>query len=325
MELEQSVCPICLDKMSFNFSVPCDYRKSEMKRKYDVFWCSKCDYGQLWQRLSKKEINESYNLEKYYTHNKQNQYDENNNSSINNFWDKLRIHIAWKFDFGSNFSIEEINSFLKTDNLSVCEIGCGNGINLLPFISRGFKTFAVEPDSVAREVASKSINNVFAGSAEDLPANITEQKYDVILILHVLEHCIDINTVISNAKNLLKREGILVIEVPNCKSLSFKTYKGEWPWSDIPRHLNFFTTNSLIAILKKYDFNIINHKYRGFCRQFSNSWLDIEKEIWWSFAKYDKQKKEKPNFKLRAWKLLLKSLFLSNKLKYDSVRIISKL
>ncbi len=50
---------------------------------------------------------------------------------------------------------------------------------------------------------------------------------------HVLEHCRDVNITISNCRDILGPDGVLVIEVPNCAALGFQQQLGAWPWSDI--------------------------------------------------------------------------------------------
>jgi len=126
---------------------------------------------------------------------------------------------------------------------------------------------------------------------------------------HVLEHCLDVHAAVSNAKSILKEGGVFVIETPNCQALGFRTYQGEWPWSDIPRHLNFFTPDSLSSLLKQHGFRVYDVKYRGFCRQFTNAWPQEEEKIWSVFSQYAKNM-TRPHFRSRAWKLLFRSMFL---------------
>jgi len=46
-----------------------------------------------------------------------------------------------------------------------------------------------------------------------------EEKFDVILILHVLEHVVNPVDLLRKAKNWLKKDGIIIITVPNANSL----------------------------------------------------------------------------------------------------------
>lgn len=317
MDHKPSQCPICGEKESFLFSVPCDYRKPTKSKEYHVNWCNICHYGEVLDRPSKDEVPGFYHLDDYYTHSKSTRPPEKNPS----FLEKLRTFISWRLDTGSEYSIEELNPLLKTDNPSVLEIGCGNGEGLSKLLEAGFSVSGVEPDPSARAAAKKLVPHIFEGTAEDLPEEVTHQTYDVIIMIHVLEHCLDINLAVSNLSKLLKPGGIYLVETPNSQAFAFKDYQGVWPWTDIPRHLNFFTPSSLASILNKHEFNVISTKYFGFCRQFSKSWLKVEENVWEAFSKNSPQGK-RPHFSLRSWGLLLRSVFAPKASKYDSVRLI---
>ena len=318
---EKSICPICDSEMSYRFSASCDHSKPKIKQEYKVYWCSQCDYGQIWQRPSKEEVAEFYNVEDYYTHKTKEAEKEIETS----FFDKLRLHLAWRMDNSKSYQYRErVEEFIQGENLEVCEIGCGNGHNLVKFQNKGYAVWGVEPDADARKVALKSLNNVFNGTIDDLPKAITDKKFDVVLMSHVLEHFIDINVAIENAKNLLKDNGILVIEVPNSKAKSFDTYLEESPISDIPRHLNFFTPKSLRKLLQDHNMEIIDEKYLYYCRHFSNKFLQRKEKIWVALNQHNEPKRKRPNFKLRAWKFLLQSFYLPKERKYDSVKIVAK-
>jgi SAM-dependent methyltransferase len=324
VEITMSECPICSQKTTKLFTAPCDYRKPNNSSSHDVYWCSECCFGQVWKRPTKEEITSFYELDSYYTHQATTNKNGNHNGD-ESFLDRLRMHLAWRLDRGEELSPNDATPILNEgDSLEILEIGCGNGTNISKFIGKGFSAVGVEPDPKAREAAIKIGLVVYEGTAEDLPEAILGRKFDVVLMSHVLEHCLDINAAVANAKGMLKKGGIYIVETPNCGSLGFKEQKAEWPWSDIPRHLNFFTPYSLRSILYKHGFDVISEKYSGFCRQFSNSWLATEEEVWQSFRGCDKRKAIKPDFKLRAWKLLVRSLIASNVTKYDSVRIIAK-
>ena len=312
-------CPICGNLVFPKFSVPCDYRKPNKLKDYRVYWCQECDYGMIWDRPSKEEVVDFYAVDDYYTHSTNN---TPSNEEKLSFLDRLRIHISYRLDAGKELTPSEVTPLLKENELKICEIGCGNGGNLAKFQAEGYSVFGVEPDPAARKVAQAVTPNIFNGTAEELPETIKNRKYDVVLMSHVLEHCLDINTVISNAKAILKDGGVYIVEIPNCKSLGFRIYQGEWPWSDIPRHLNFFTPASIDKMLKKHGFYVQLVKYSGFCRQFSNNWLRSEKEIWSAFSEHSVMEQETPNFRARAWKLLQKSVFASDASKYDSVRFL---
>lgn len=316
----KSVCPICNGEMSYRFSASCDHSKPKIRKEYKVFWCSECDYGQIGERPSITEVADFYNFEDYYTH-----AAENKQQKVETlFFDRLRLHLAWRFDNNRGDSRNNVEPFVKGENLEVCEIGCGHGRNLLNLQNKGFSVWGVEPDAQARKVALESLANVFDGTVDNLPQAITDRKFDIVLMSHVLEHFLDINAAIINAKNLLKEDGILIIEVPNCKAIGFDTYLEEWPMSDIPRHLNFFTPESLKKVVTQHNLEIIDEKYLHYFRQFSNQFLRQEEKIWSALNQHNDAKRNQPNFQQRAWKFLLQSFYLPEERKCDSIKIIAK-
>jgi len=314
-------CPICGRDTSQLFVAPCDYRKPANSKMYSVNWCSRCDYGQVVERPSKDEVPSFYEIDEYYTHRTA---AAGGPGKSRPFCDRLRTHLSWRFDKGEELTPREATSLLRGNSFSILEIGCGDGANLVKFIGDGFSEVGVEPDPVARKNAESNGIVVYPGTAEELPGEVVGSTYDVILMSHVLEHCLDINAAVFNASRILKAGGEFIVETPNCASQGFLDYKAEWPWSDIPRHLNFFTPSSLRSLVVKHGLSVTAEKYRGYSRQFSSWWLEIEEEMWRAFQGNERNSHRKPNFKLRAWQRLLKSLFVSRSKRYDSVRLIAQ-
>jgi len=121
---------------------------------------------------------------------------------------------------------------------------------------------------------------IFDGTAEDLPLGLVSKKFGIVLMSHVLEHCIDPAKAITNAKQLISKDGTLVVEVPNNSAFSFSKFQVAWPRADIPRHLNFFTECSLPALFKQKGLKPFNTKYVGYTRQFSPAWISQQLNIW---------------------------------------------
>ncbi|MBL8820401.1 MAG: class I SAM-dependent methyltransferase [Planctomyces sp.] len=328
----RQMCCVCGEPVSERFKVPCDYRRPEIAREYSVYWCQQCDLGQIQPRPSLNEIADSYNVENYYTHD--GSTDERASRSTpgsRTILDRLRTHLSWRLDCGTELSPEEIRVTVEDRKPTICEIGCGNGQCLLQFAGAGYDVFGVEPDSSALDVANSELakvgmeGRVLCGTAEELPESVRSRRYDVVLMSHVLEHCLDVNEAISNSRELLSANGVLVIEVPNCAALGFQQQLGAWPWADIPRHLNFFTPRSLELLLTKHGLQVSTTVFRGYCRQFSKTWLENERQIYSAFARHQSTGTALPGFNSRAWRLLIRSVFARPALKYDSVRIAARI
>ena len=171
----------------------------------------------------------------------------------------------------------------------------------------------MEPDHVARAIAEQ-IAPVFDGTVETLPAEISSRRFDVVLLSHVLDVCIDLKKSLSDVRSILSPTGMLVVEVPNFAAKGFQVYGAEWPWTDIPRHLTFFTERSLRRTLEASGFSVKRALYVGYNQQFSPSWRDAQIAIRREIGSDNSRR-------IPSWLWLARTAFSSAAGKYVSVRV----
>src|SRR5690606_4524097 len=121
----------------------------------------------------------------------------------------------------------------------ILDIGAGTGDFLLEAKRAGWKGSGVEPNEEARIKAESKGIELFENAD-----NYKSNKFDVITLWHVLEHVHDLRTQIIEFEHLLKKNGLLVIAVPNWKSYDAEYYKKYWAAFDVPRHLWHFSQES---------------------------------------------------------------------------------
>jgi SAM-dependent methyltransferase len=143
----------------------------------------------------------------------------------------------------------------------------------------GHSVVGVEPDPAAAAVARRAGHHVYDGTAESLPPELSAESFDVVIFMHVLEHCIDPFGAIRNAVGVLRNDGLVVAEVPNNGCEGARRFGVMWHWLDTPRHLNFFTAQSLADLFRSAGLGVQDVSFRGFCRQFSSSWKNAQGEI----------------------------------------------
>jgi 2-polyprenyl-3-methyl-5-hydroxy-6-metoxy-1,4-benzoquinol methylase len=304
MKLESPACIFCRQEMRALFETR-DYRRPDCSDVYMVRWCIPCNYGKIGGHLKPEDVAKFYAID-YYTHGT-----GDGTELPRSTLDKFRLHIAWRMDHGFHFSPSELPHIG-----SIVDIGCGNGENMSNLKSAGFSTIGVEPDIEARKVASK-IGTVHNGTAEELPREILGSN-DYVLMSHVLEHTISPSAAIENAAGILKKGGILIVEVPNNDALGFSAFRQFWPWTDVPRHIHFFTESSLRRLIEESGFSISRTYFVGYARQFRSEWIADQYKIW-SLIGGDGT--SQPRFGLLAWWLLARTLFSKNSRKYDSLRV----
>jgi len=95
---------------------------------------------------------------------------------------------------------------------SVIDVGCGTGGLLRAFVQRGMTCYGVDHDPTA----------ILTGQSDGLPLEVgTAQTLidrgitaDLVILHHVLEHCLDLSTVLDQMRQLLTPTGVLYIAVP---------------------------------------------------------------------------------------------------------------
>ncbi len=76
-----------------------------------------------------------------------------------------------------------------------------------------------------------------------------DQKYELIVLRHVLEHTHHPVDLLRLLGSRLKPEGILYVEVPNLRSGCARIFKNKWKGYYVPRHIFHFTSDSLHRVI----------------------------------------------------------------------------
>lgn len=98
--------------------------------------------------------------------------------------------------------------------ISVLDIGCGNGSQLtIPLASAGYRITGVDTHADSIEVAKQSCETAEFIHGEI--AQMSPQKYDVLIISEVLEHLERPEELLRQALPFLGDEGLLFVTVPN--------------------------------------------------------------------------------------------------------------
>ncbi|PSB02512.1 class I SAM-dependent methyltransferase [Merismopedia glauca] len=315
-------CPVCGFKMSPWLHIPGDWRRPGNDGSYQLHWCNSCQFGQLLPRPSAEEIPSFYQLEDYYTHNTGSL--SSNLEGKQSFLARVLFHLAWRLDRGKELDRQWLQNNFANRSISVCEIGCGNGSKLKVIKDFGCDVMGVEPDLAAREVAISEGLKVLPGTAETLPKELEAIKFDAIFMNHVLEHVREPKLALKNAIKLLSPGGKIIIETPNNLSIGLRDAEINWHFLDVPRHLNFFSSNSLKLLCKTEGLKVENLEFRGYARQFSQGWIEIEQQIFHQMQKKAQESNlPSKNTLWQAWKLFLQTAWAAPDAKYDSVRVVT--
>jgi 2-polyprenyl-6-hydroxyphenyl methylase/3-demethylubiquinone-9 3-methyltransferase len=122
------------------------------------------------------------------------------------------IRIEYILDITTaHFKIDK-NKKLPFKNLKILDIGCGGGLISEPMTRLGSNITAIDASSknisIAKAHAKK--NNLDIKYLNSVPENLsTQDKFDVILNLEVVEHVEDLDLYLESCFKLLKPKGIM--------------------------------------------------------------------------------------------------------------------
>ena len=163
------------------------------------------------------------------------------------------------------FNIKSKNIPLK--NINILDIGCGGGLISVPMKRLGANVVGIDASLKNIKVAkiySKKNNlqiKYICSSPEKLKI---KKKFDVLLMLEIVEHVNDINLFIKQSSKFLKKNGLMFVATLNktLKSYVFAIIGAEYilNWLPIGTHdwEKFMKPNELINIAKNYKLNLID-------------------------------------------------------------------
>jgi 2-polyprenyl-3-methyl-5-hydroxy-6-metoxy-1,4-benzoquinol methylase len=136
---------------------------------------------------------------------------------------------------------------------NILDIGCGDGSLLKYMKGLGWQACGVEFNESSSRYAREVLGlNVFSGRLEEI--DYKANGFDVIILFHVLEHLPDPSETLKRVRPLLKKNGFLLIEVPNFGSFEARLFKSKWNGISAPLHLYHFTPKTLENMLKNCSF-----------------------------------------------------------------------
>lgn len=230
-------CIICSEELSFSKEVKDHFLSGEI---FNLKYCSKCDVAYTDPIPDDSVLPNYYNSEKYYSH-----------AGKQRSFFHLVYNFIRKLMFRKKYQI--ICKYKKQGD--ILDIGCGTGA-LLEYIAqkKGWNAFGIEPNEIAfNSISNKDNISIYLSDKDEA---LSTKKFDFISMWHVLEHVTEIDDRLTYIKNNLKKDGVLLIAVPNKNSFDARYYKDYWAGYDVPRHLYHFSHQSVALLLRQYGFEL---------------------------------------------------------------------
>lgn len=177
------------------------------------------------------------------------------NKSLGSFTARIR-------DIVQQSKIRIIRKYAR-ENSFILDIGCGSGELLRLLHDHGDRSWRLGGIDLA-ETAVNHIRKMgilgFLGRFETMAW--MDAAPDVIIMNQVIEHMEDPSAVVEKAYSILKPGGYLIMETPSMEGWDarwfLKRYWGGW---HTPRHWTIYTEDSLIYLLQRSGFEILERNY----------------------------------------------------------------
>jgi len=229
-------CPSC-EHNHFERTLSCvDYTYS--KNSFSLVECSSCKLLFTNPRPEENAIGKYYDSPEYVSHT------DTKSGLLFTLYGFIKKHTLKQ----KRKALEEI-----TGEKNILDYGAGSGDFSNELVNNNWEVSAFEPDPNARKKILEKSSKI--NLVEDI-AQVAAESKSLITLWHVLEHVHRLKDTINHFHRILKKEGILVIAVPNHTSYDANFYQTNWAAYDVPRHLYHFNPATIETLMSKNGFKL---------------------------------------------------------------------
>lgn len=249
-------CPICHDA-AFHVLFRQQFEAVDQATPltgYEVVVCDRCGFGYA-DGIPAQEV-----FDRYYR--EMSKYEYHQRAGAESEYDQRRLALI----------ADVVAPQLPSREVRVLDVGCATGRLLANIRERGYpNVVGLDPSPACAASAARLYDiPVLTMTLADLAA--TGQRYDVMLMVGVLEHLRDLETALNQICGILAPTGLLYLEVPDATAFA------DWPnapYQDFStEHINFFSPTSLGNLMRRFGLvNVFldqNHREQSYRTVMSN-------------------------------------------------------
>jgi SAM-dependent methyltransferase len=167
---------------------------------------------------------------------------------------------------------EIIAPYLQSPDVRILDVGCASGRLLANLRDRGFANVTGLDPSPACAAAAGRLYSIDVRTMTLGAIAGTGERFDVVIMVGVLEHLRDLEIAFEHLRALLSPAGLLYVEVPDVTGFA------DWPnapYQDFStEHINFFSPTSLSNLMLRHGFARVfldrNHRDQSYRTVMSN-------------------------------------------------------
>ncbi len=272
-------CTICSNKI---IEAVQKVQSPLIDKRYQLYYCSGCESSFF-------NANEwDFNIGAYYD---EEYHNLEENFTISRHWARQVKRISKQLP-------------AQEKSLDILDIGCASG-TFLQHWDRHHHLFGVELNKNNAQIARNNGITIYQDFVENVPF---ERQFDVVTCYNILEHLPNPGPVLEKLTQILKKGGILVIEVPTieCK-LYRKLSKKEihWHMFNPPSHLCYYSRKFFDEFMSRHDIYLQDRYFKangpfGIYSKRSSQYLALKEASYNSLNQYYFGNKEKVNCSMSA-------------------------
>lgn len=239
--------------------------------KFPILKCGSCGLICLGVAPNPKELDKYY-PEEYYSFEQIQTKEKSRKTRIKIFLYDLHFNPKNRKDILKILFLPVapfVRGTVISSDKKLLDVGSGSGQFLYEMKQFGMIVQGVEPGNFDRESSKEQGINI--RNTDLLSARYSKEHFDIITINHVLEHVPEPAKIIKEMYRILKKDGKLIVGVPNYRSLAYSLFGKNWYQLDVPRHLNDFSDKILIKKLRGEGFKIKKVRHNARPTQFTVS------------------------------------------------------
>jgi 2-polyprenyl-3-methyl-5-hydroxy-6-metoxy-1,4-benzoquinol methylase len=239
-------CPICQSNSGslikkINFSL---FEGHPMQGGYDLVQCQNCSFIYADTKVTQVELDDYYsNLSKYESK-------EISTGGGYNEYDRNRLIDTAKY----------ISSKFDDKELAIADVGCAIGGLLEQLRNEGFNNITGIDPSISCVNITKNEKGINCLHASLFELDDSFGKYNLVLLSHVWEHILDLDSALKSIEKILKPNGCIYVECPN--ALNYKNVIHA-PYQEFnTEHINHFSPGLFYNFFGSRGYDLIDKGIR---------------------------------------------------------------
>ena len=203
----------------------------------DIVRCPRCGHGQVEPMPADAQLGEAYAAAASDAYVEE---EAGQRETARRALERIEVHLAPAHNGGPR---------------QLVDLGCWVGFLLDEARERGWQAVGVEPSAFASAYARERLG-LDVRTGDLFTVDLPERRFDAAALGDVIEHLPRPGDALERVARLLRDGGIVWLTLPDAGSAVARRLGARW-WSVIPTHVQYFTRESIAALLARHGWTVL--------------------------------------------------------------------